>query len=232
MSKTCVILQPSYIPWRGYFDLVHRADIFVFYDDVQYEKGSWRNRNRIKTAQGPVWLTVPVESGQVVSDHRPISQVRISGDRDWRRKHLETFRQAYRKAPFFELAERVFCEILKPEDDLLCPLTVRSVEQLSKFLGIERTEFVLSSSLNANGSKTARLVEILKKVEAGHYLSGPAAKAYLDEDLLKREGIELEYMNYDYPEYEQLHPPYEPQVSVLDLLAMKGADAGHWIWKI
>src|SRR3970282_1615409 len=97
---TCVILQPSYIPWRGYFHQIQKADQFVFFDDVQYDKHGWRNRNRIKTPQGPQWLTIPVRAKDNVGEHRTIHEIEIDWDRPWSRKHLESLRQAYRRAPF------------------------------------------------------------------------------------------------------------------------------------
>jgi hypothetical protein len=226
----CVILQPSYVPWRGFFHQVQRADTFVFYDDVQYDARGWRNRNRVKTAQGTRWLTIPVHHRGVQLERTPIDQVAIDWSQDWAKKHLTTLRHAYGRAPYFERYAPLVEEHLARRPALLADLTIDLTVALARALGLERTRFVRSSTLGVTGAKTERLLAILQKVGATHYISGPSARDYLDEPLLQRSGISLEYMRYDYPEYEQLHPPFDPQVSVLDLLFMAGPDAGRFIW--
>lgn len=224
----CVILQPSYLPWRGYFDLIHRADVFVFYDDVQYDKHGWRNRNRIKTAGGPRWLTIPVLAGGNVDTGLPINEVRTTGG--WARKHLATIQQSYRKAPgYAELGPLVESFFTSPPE-LLAELTIDTTVRLAEALGLSGKRYLRSSQLGIAGSRTERLLAILQHLGATHYLSGPSARAYLDEAAFAQAKIALEYMVYDYPEYEQLYPPFDPQVSVIDLLFMKGRDAGHYIW--
>lgn len=226
----CVILQPSYVPWRGYFDQIRRADVFVFYDDVQYDKHGWRNRNRIKTAAGVQWLTIPVFSRGVVTDGLPSNEIRIRWDPDWSAKHTATLRHAYGRAPHFHryigLLEEAYAARPERLVDLTIPLTMR----LAAELGISATRFLRSSELRARGDQTERLVGILREVGADHYLSGPSARAYLDEAQLRAAGISLEYVAYDYPPYPQSYPPYEPAVSILDLLFMTGSEAPRYIW--
>jgi hypothetical protein len=233
MAATCVILQPSYIPWRGFFDLIHRADVFVFYDDVQYDKHGWRNRNRVKTAQGTKWLTIPVLSRGNVSEGLALKDARIAWTDDWAKKHASTIRQSYAKAPFFAdyapLVDSFYAAEKRPE--LLCDFTIETTIALARALGITGTRFLRSSELGIHGTKTERLVSIVKHVGADHYLSGPSAKDYIDAALFRDAGVGLEYITYDYPEYEQLHPPYDPQVTILDLLFMKGPDAPSFIWQ-
>lgn len=224
----CAVLQPSYLPWRGYFHQIQKADVFVFYDDVQYDKHGWRNRNRIKTANGPQWLTVPVSARGNVTDGLPIDQVRIA-DRKWPGKHLASIRQAYAKAPHTDRCLALIEPLLMGEHERLVDLTIALTEVLADELGIE-TEFVRSSTLEVGGDRMDRLVGVLERVGATHYISGPAAREYMDEGRLERAGISLEYMEYDYPEYSQLHPPFEPQVSVIDVLAMAGDAAPSLIW--
>lgn len=225
----CVILQPSYIPWRGYFDQIARADIFVFYDCVQYDRRGWRNRNQIKTPTGNQWLTIPVLSKGSRAEGISIKDVRINWDRRWNNSHWETLRRAYSKAPFFdrysELLQGFFAQSPETLADFTCSLTIALAAELS----INNTSFVRSSDLPALGTKTDRLLSILKHLGATHYISGPSAKGYLDEEALREAGISLEYMNYHYSEYPQLHPPYEPNVSILDLLFMTGADAPNYL---
>ncbi|MGE5181461.1 MAG: WbqC family protein [Acidobacteriota bacterium] len=225
-----VILQPSYIPWRGYFDLIHRADVFVFYDDVQYDKHGWRNRNRIKTASGPQWLTIPVHSKRNVTDGLLLSETRIAWNQDWPRKHLAALRQAYARAPHFRDYAALLEQLFAARPERLVDFTIESTLVLAKALGITHTRFVRSSELRVSGARTERLVDILRAVGATQYLSGPSAKAYIDDNVFAAANIGLDYIVYDYSPYEQLHPPYDPQVSVLDLMFMTGRDAPDHIW--
>jgi len=226
----CVILQPSYIPWRGFFHQVQKADVFVFYDDVQYDDRGWRNRNRVKTAGGPQWLTIPVFSRGAQVEATPIHEVPICWDRPWARKHWSTIRHAYSRAPFFARYAALVESLYARRDERLADFTIEFIVALSRELGLERTRFLRSSTLGVTGDRMERLLGILKAVGGRHYISGPSARAYVDESMLRGAGISVEFMVYDYPEYEQLHPPYDPQVSVLDLLFMKGPEAPAYVW--
>lgn len=226
----CVILQPSYIPWRGYFHQVAKADVFIFYDDVQYDKHGWRNRNRIKTPNGLQWLTIPVLTTGVLENRTPISSMKIDWKRDWNRKHWASITQSYQKSPFFDQYMDHFAEIYQHHYEYLADLTIELTIKLANLIGISSTQFIRSSSLvNITGEKTDRLIQILKKVGADHYISGPSAKNYLDEASLQAANIRLEYMQYNYPEYPQLYPPFEGQVSILDLLFMTGPETLKYI---
>ena len=225
-----VILQPSYIPWRGVFDLIHRADVFVFYDDVQYDKHGWRNRNRVKTAAGTQWLTIPVSSKGNVSDGLLLGETKITWAQDWARKHAATLRQSYARAPHFATYAPMLDAFFATRHERLVDFTIETTLALATALGITGTRFVRSSELAVAGTKTERLVRILEKVGATHYLSGPSAKSYIEDAVFAEAKIGLEYMVYDYPEYPQLHPPYDPGVSVLDLLFMTGPAAPTYIW--
>ncbi len=226
----CVILQPSYIPWRGYFHQIHKADIFVFYDDVQYDKRGWRNRNQVKAPQGTQWLTIPVLSKGCQVNHTPINQIRIHWDEDWNVKHWNTLKYLYGKAPYFKRYAPLLEDFYGRRPELLSDFTIELTMALAKELGVEKTKFLRSSDLEATGTKTDRLLSILKSLGATHYISGPSAKDYLEEDKLRSAGVSLEYMVYEYPEYEQLYPPFDPNVSILDLLFMTGPQAPQYIW--
>lgn len=220
-----VILQPSYIPWRGYFDQIRRADLFIFYDDVQYDKHGWRNRNQIKTAQGKQWLTIPVHSAGVTQG-RPIREIEIDWSRPWAGSHWKALTFAYARAPYF----RRYAEVLEPfyqrHDRFLADFTIPLTIALSRELGIAHTRFLRSSELEGiTGEKTDRLIQILQRVGATSYLSGPSARDYLEPEKFAAAGIPFEYMEYRYPEYPQLYPPYDPHVSILDLLFMTGPQA-------
>ena len=226
----CVILQPSYIPWRGYFHQIAKADRFVFYDDVQYDRHGWRNRNRIKSPQGSIWLTIPVETRGVTSQHVTIDRIRLPNHTRWNSRHWATLETSYHRAPFFETYRPALAPFWSRPPDLLADFTIELTVALARLLGIGETRFLRSSTLGAAGHKTERLLSILGALGADHYISGPSARGYLDEPAFASAGITLEYMSYEYPVYEQLHPPFDPQVSILDLLFMKGPEAGRWIW--
>ncbi|HET6846054.1 MAG TPA: WbqC family protein, partial [Anaerolineales bacterium] len=224
-----VILQPSYIPWRGYFDQIRRADVFIFYDDVQYDKHGWRNRNQIKTAQGKKWLTVPVHSGGVTAG-TPIKDVQIDWSKPWAETHLKSLTASYSKAPHFMRYTRLLEAFYSRRDAGIADLTISTTIELARELGMTSTRFLRSSELSGiQGQKTQRLIQILQQVGATHYISGPSAREYIQESAFSEAGISVEYMVYEYPEYPQLYPPYNPYVSVLDLLFMTGDKAMDFI---
>lgn len=227
----CVILQPFYIAWRGYFDQIRQADVFIFYDDVQFEKRGWCNRNRIKTAHGAKWLSIPVLNKGAIVKNIPINEIEIDRTQiDWREKHLKTLRQTYRQAPFFAEYEPLLEKFYARSDKFMADLTIDLTIALARELKIEKTKFRRASEFGANGKKTDRLLFLLDKVGATHYITGAAAKNYIEPEKFAEAGIRLEYMSYDYPEYEQLYPPFDGQVSILDLLFMTGGEAGKYIW--
>jgi len=225
----CVILQPSYIPWRGYFHQIYKADVFVFYDDVQYDKHGWRNRNQIKTSQGKQWLTIPVHSRGAMVENVPTNQAQIDCSKPWSRSHWKALNFAYGRTPFFRAYAPLLEAFYQRCDEFLADFTIDLTIALARELGIGRTRFVRSSALNTSGQKTERLIEILVQLGATHYISGPSARAYIEEDKFTASGITLEYMEYNYPEYPQLYPPYDPQVSILDLMFMTGPEALNYI---
>jgi hypothetical protein len=225
-----VILQPSYIPWRGYFHQIAKADLFIFYDDVQYDKHGWRNRNRVKTVNGTQWMTIPVLSGGVVENNIPINQVKIDWKRDWNVKHFQTLSQSYAKSPYFKQYKPLLTDFYQRHDEFLADFTIELTIALTRTLGNTHTRFMRSSEIGGiTGVKTERLIQILTSLGAKRYISGPSAKDYIDIKQFEAAAISLEYMVYDYPEYPQLFPPYDPQVSILDLLFMVGPKALDYI---
>ena len=220
-----VILQPSYIPWRGYFDQILQADLFIFYDDVQYDKHGWRNRNQIKTAQGAQWLTIPVHS-KGVTEGISINDIRIDWSKLWSKKHLKSLKFSYAKTPYLEKYFSWLETIYNRRDEYLADFTVETTIELARILGIDKTKFMRSSVLEGiDGAKTDRLIQILEAVGATHYISGPSAKDYIEFEEFVEAKIGLEFIEYDYSPYKQLHPPYNPYVSILDLLFMEGESA-------
>jgi hypothetical protein len=226
----CVVLQPSYIPWRGYFHQIQKSDVFVFYDDVQYDRHGWRNRNRVKTRAGTKWLTIPVRSGGEDWREKSIAQMEISWERCWTKIHFETLRHSYSDAPYYGLYRPMLELWYASRPQYLADFTIQTTIDLAHELGLRRVQFLRSSALGGTGAKTGRLLTILKQLDATHYISGPLARNYLQVAELNGAGISVEWMDYDYPEYPQLFPPFDPQVSVLDLLMMEGPNAGRYIW--
>jgi len=227
-----VILQPSYIPWRGYFDQICRADLFVFYDDVQYDKRGWRNRNQIKTARGKQWLTIPVHCRGSQTENIPINQIRIVWENPWNADHLKSLQYSYARAPYFDQYRPLLNEFYGRRDEFLADFTIDFTEAITRELGNSHTRFIRSSKIEGiHGQKTNRLIEILKAVGATHYISGPSAQNYIEPGKFDTAGITLEYMKYNYPEYPQIHSPFDPFVSILDLLFMTGKEAIQYIYK-
>jgi hypothetical protein len=221
------IIQSCYVPWRGFFDLIGRCDEYVIFDRAQYVKRHWHNRNRIKTAAGVEWLTIPVISkGRF---EQPIDEVEI--EKSWAEKHWRTLELAYRRAPFFaalaptvrgwyELADR---------ESRLSAVNSLFLREIAGVLGLG-TRIVCDTTYPGQGAKTERLLNIVRAAGASRYLSGPSAKAYFDEAMFAAAGVAVEWMSYEgYPEYPQLHGTFEPAVSVLDLLFNVGHDAARYL---
>lgn len=220
---TVAILQSCYIPWKGYFDIIGLCDIFVIYDDVQYSKNHWHNRNQIKTQHGLKWLTIPVSKAE--GAFQPIDHVRIP--EPFAKKHWSSIAQAYAKAPHFRAyAPRI--EALYERAAALERLTdvnVLFLTAIADMLGLS-TQFVQSATLQSGGVRTERLIGICAELGAGAYLSGPSAKSYIEEDKFAEAGITLRWMDYGgYPAYPQLHGPFEHATTILDLLFNLGSDA-------
>lgn len=227
MSKRVAILQSNYIPWKGYFDIIHDVDLFMFYDDIQYTVRDWRHRNRIKATNGPEWISIPAGDDR----NRLICEVELK-DASWQAKHWRTLQQNYGKCPHFGLYKAYFEEVyLGHRWTNLSELNHSLIRHISReFLGI-RTEFADSRSWHVSGHKLDRLFDLVKQSGATSYLSGPAAKDYIDPERFAQAGIALEWKSYaGYPEYPQRYPPFEHGVSILDLLFNTGPDAPWYIW--
>ncbi|MEO6562288.1 MAG: WbqC family protein [Nitrosospira sp.] len=219
------ILQSNYIPWKGYFDLIHDVDLFIFYDDVQYTHSDWRHRNKLLTKNGPQWITIP--AGHDLK--RLICEVEIT-DHRWKRQHRSTIEQYYRNAPFFRELQPLLDFLYENSITNLSDYNQRAIKHLSTILGIQ-TQFTDSRLLAVNDRKTERLIGILKKVGATKYISGPSARNYIDESMFVEAGIELVYKNYPaYPAYPQCFSPFSSFVTVLDLLFNVGPEAPRYIW--
>ena len=214
-AKTVAILQPGYLPWLGFFDQLARSDVFVVYDDVQFDKHGWRNRNRIKSPAGPHWLTVPVlHTGK----NLPANQaVEIDNTRSWARKHVGSIRQFYSHAPHLTRYLPELEELLQRRWTLLIDIDLATTALLARWLGLERP-LVRASELALAGGQSERLLNYCLHFGATRYLSGVAARDYLDTALFVRHGIEVVWQDYRHPVYPQQHEPFVSHLSALDLL--------------
>lgn len=218
-------IQPSFIPWRGYFDIIASVDLFVLLDDVQFTKRDWRNRNKIKTPNGTEWLTVPVVYN---SRSQLILDTSIDYSQPWGKQFHATWRANYSRAPFFAQLSPLISDVGNGEDATISELDSKLTKRVCSYLGIS-TPMLFSSGLEIEGTKTDRLINLLRKLKATTYLSGPSADAYLDKDAFRRHGIGLEYKSYDYPPYSQQWGTFDGAVTVLDLIANCGASARNYL---
>lgn len=225
MLKKVGIIQSNYIPWRGYFDFINSVDLFIFHDDLQYTKRDWRNRNQVKVQSGTKWLSVPVHythTSQLISD------VTIDYSSNWCKYHQCVFSEFYRKSPYLSDSLHFFKLIADRHFETISDLNTFLIQEIMSYLDIH-TPVMFSSELDPIGSKTERLIDVLQKVDADVYVSGPSASAYLDLDLFRESNIGLEYKTYDYDPYPQLWGDFIGTVSVLDLIANCGPESKNFI---
>lgn len=225
--KKVAVLQSNYIPWKGYFDIISQVEEFIFYDDVQYTNGDWRNRNKIKTDNGLLWLSVPVGK----SESRLICDVKIENN-DWQKKHWQNILQFYGKVPFFKEYKKIFEDFyLNKTHSNLSDMNIWLIKKVCTEVLDIKPNFRDSREFNLQGKKEDRLLELLEKTEASHCLVGPAAKNYINEQHFAEKRIELKWMDYSgYPEYKQLFGKFEHTVSILDLIFNVGKDSPFYVY--
>lgn len=227
--KKIAILQSNYIPWKGYFDLIRSVDEFVLYDDMQYTKNDWRNRNKIKTRDGLAWITIPVRQETL---GQTIRQTKIANPA-WNKQHWKMLAQNYAKAGHFKEYKDVFEELyMGSTQTYLSEINRKFLTAINELLGIT-TIIRCSSEFTLAPGKSERLLELCRSLGATSYLSGPAASDYLDVALFTQAGIAVEWMDYSgYPEYTQLFPPFEHGVSIVDLLFNEGKNAINFMKRV
>jgi len=223
--KKIAILQSNYIPWKGYFDLIASVDEFVIYDDVQYTKNDWRNRNIIKTPSGEQWLTIPASRG----NHQTVREVRVTNP-TWAERHWKTLQANYAKASYFDETQKWLQPLYdEMESDHLSQINKAFIREICAVLGID-TKIREISEFAAAGGQTERLVNVCKETNAVCYVSGPAAKGYLDVDLFHAAEMEVEWFNYSgYRPYKQLWGGFVHTVSIIDLLFNCGPTARQFM---
>jgi hypothetical protein len=227
INKRVAIIQSNYIPWKGYFDIINSADEFILFDDVQYTKRDWRNRNKIKTSDGLKWLTIPVEvSGKYL---QKIRDVKVA-DAAWGSRHWEIIKQCYANAPHFKEFRGIFEDLyLNTREVYLSQINFRFIQSVNKILGIA-TPISWSCAQQNITDRSKRLLCICKEAGANEYVSGPSAKDYLDVELFQKEGVNVKWMDYSgYPEYGQQFLPFEHAVSVIDLIFNEGNNSPQFM---
>ncbi len=227
MSKRIAIIQSSYIPWKGYFDIIGLADEIILLDDVQYTRRDWRNRNRIKTKDGLFWLSVPVRVKGRFRQRMCDTQI---SEPDWKNRHWQTLKCSYSRAPHFDryhdLFERLYLDC---HESYLSRVNFRFISNLCRLLEID-TPISWSMDHAPSGVKSERLIDLCRKTGATEYLSGPTAKVYLDTAAFSENGVRVSWMDYSgYPEYRQLYSPFDHKVSILDLIFNEGPDAWRFM---
>ncbi len=215
------MLQPGYLPWLGFFEQVYRCDIFVIYDDAQYTKGDWRNRNRIKTAGGAKWLTVPVKKD---SQYKPINKVKIDNSTNWGKKHLNLIEYNYHKSLYYKNYIDIFKHAYSLKWKYLAVLDAFFIMGLMISLKIN-TPLVASSSLNVEGKGTEKLINICKELGADTFYEGAAGRNYINNKDFTDNGIEIIYQDYKHPVYKQQYGDFVSHLSIIDLLFNCGKES-------
>lgn len=214
--------QPQYLPWLGYFDKIYKSDLFVFLDNVQYKKREFQNRNKLRTKDGSMWLTVPVITKGKYT--QKISEVEIENESDWRAQHLKSLEFNYSGTEYFDEYIDFFRKTYSREWAKLIELNVHIINYLLETLEI-KTPVKFESSLDIITESTQRIIDICKRLGADTYLSGAGGKDYMDESLFEKEKIKLMYQNFEHPVYKQRFSPFEPYMSVVDLLFNCGKES-------
>ena len=225
-----VISQPMYFPWIGMFEQVRLCDLFIYYDDVQFSKGSFTNRVQIKSNdhEGFKWLTVPLKSFKL---GQKINEIEIDENKNWRNQHLELLKQLYKDAPnkmeMISIVEHLFSlQHLKTISDL----SKASMELVFEYYKLNTNkQFLTSSELAIVGNSSQRVFDLVKHFSGSEYITGHGAKNYLDHELFEKNGISVEYMDYERTSYPQQFGIFNPHVSILDLIANVGKEGKKYI---
>lgn len=214
------IHQPAYLPWLGYFHRIAMSDAHIILDHVQFEKNSFTNRNKVRTADGWCWLTVPVKTAGKFGN-LPINEIEVANDPSWAARHWETLRQNYSRAPFFAEHSPFFRNLYDNAWPKLAELTAASSGYLLNVFGIS-TKLYVSSQMKVPGRKDELVLNLCREVGASTYVSGPLGRDYLREELFQQHGIAVQYDDYRHPTYPQTYPGFEPNLAAIDLLFNAG----------
>ena len=221
-SKTIAISQPYFFPWIGLFEQIRLAEIFIFYDDVQFSKGHFQDRVQIKTSNGFKWMTVP--KVKVRLDQK-ICEVEIEYKNNWKKSHIDFLRQVYKPAPYFSEMISIVNSVYDNNYKYLSELTINSILSVAEYYQLsEDHKFLKSSDLNIGGNSTQRVLELVKYFNANKYITGMGALNYFDFELFEKENKKVEFIDYKKLPYPQLYGNFNPYVSILDLIANTGKE--------
>jgi len=225
LHKKIAIMQPTYLPWIGYFAMISQADVFVFLDSVEFSYRSWQRFNRIKTRQGISKISLSVNKKEV--NHKAISEVKLSNTTDWRTKNLNLLKENYNKAPYYDEVIELIATAFSENTELLSALNIKIIKSVCKYMGLETEgKFVLSSQLNAKGNKSALLKDIVLELEGTEYISAKGSFEYIEtEGILTSTPFKLSFFDYNHPEYKQQFGDFESHLSILDLLFNHGKES-------
>lgn len=221
-----VISQPFLFPWVGYFEQTLLADVFVHYDDVAFSKGSFVNRVQLKSAKGPVWMTIPI-AGRHFGDR--IAELRIDNSADWRTRHLSLLKELYAGAPYATEMLELVRNVYACETDRLVPLLYAGIVGTCDYLGLKKPRYYCSSELGIEGRSSRRVLQIVQHFGANSYVTGHGARNYLDHELFEHQGVHVLYMNYRRNAYPQQFGAFDPHVSILDLIANCGPGGAGYL---
>lgn len=234
-QRRVVISQPMFFPWVGLYEQIRLADVYVHYDDVDFARQNFTNRVQVKAASGTTWLTIPIAGKR---RGQPINDLKICNDEDWRRSHMGTLRACYAKAPYFRDMMDVVEDVYARPGDSLSEFVKASLMAGCRYFGFEADrQFVEVTSLDVPGRSSQRILDVTRAVGGTTYITGHGARNYLDHEAFETAGVRVEYMDYQKRPYPQLHGPFTPFVSILDLIAnagKAGADnvaSGTVYWK-
>lgn len=222
-----IISQPMYFPWKGLFEQIRLADIFIFFDDVQFTRGkNFINRVELKGPKGQIWMTVPVyKKGNRLMN---INQMRCNNQDNWKSDHLKMFTLNYKKAPYFKEAYEILEGVLNSDDDNLANITIDSVKRCAKYFNL-KTKFITSSSLGISGKSNERLIKTIKRFGGTVYITGHGGRKYLDYEQFESNNIKVYFMDYQKIIYPQLWGKFETYVSILDLIANLGEKGRNYL---
>ena len=213
--------QPQYLPWLGYFDKIRRADVFCYLNDVQYKKNEWQNRNRIKTAQGWQWMTVPVR----YRFPQKINEVYINNAVEWKKKHLQAMLTNYNRAPYFKQVVVILEDAFSKEWEFISELNVHLIESFKKLLNLEAKKSVCSSGLKLREEPTDRLIDICRALGADTYLAGQGGMEYIDLERFEKNGLKVIVQEFKHPVYPQMFEEFQSHLSIVDLLCNCGPES-------
>lgn len=221
-SMIVSIAQPAYLPWLGYFDRIARSDIHIVLDSVQIERRGFTHRNKIRTKDNWLWLTVPIKKKG--NYHTPIYALKINNESNWKKKHWNSIVHRYAKSPHFKQYKEPLEYIYMRDWLLLNALLQESTNMLFEMLGL-KTQLIFTSKMDIKGEKSELILNLCKEVDAKKYISGPFGKDYLDQRSFENAGIEIQYHNYKHPEYVQFYSGFEPYMSIIDLIFNHGPNS-------